>query len=129
MCFGVGFGRGTGSHSVQLLFSYRNLNDDIIPQVGALEVTANIVFGYATWVPSHHPLAQALGLSLPAQLRGSDPHSCIPPPLMLEGLGKQQPPVPHRAGSCPWHCLLWAASAGMKLQDSSRALGFGLMML
>ncbi|RMC00789.1 hypothetical protein DUI87_22473 [Hirundo rustica rustica] len=26
----------------------RNLNDDIIPQVGALEVTANIVFGYAT---------------------------------------------------------------------------------
>ncbi|NWI43862.1 MALT1 protein, partial [Picathartes gymnocephalus] len=28
----------------------RNLNDDIIPQVGALEVTANIVFGYATCV-------------------------------------------------------------------------------
>ncbi|XP_074707741.1 LOW QUALITY PROTEIN: mucosa-associated lymphoid tissue lymphoma translocation protein 1-like [Strix uralensis] len=26
----------------------RNLNDDIIPQVGALQVTANIVFGYAT---------------------------------------------------------------------------------
>ncbi|XP_050177453.1 mucosa-associated lymphoid tissue lymphoma translocation protein 1-like [Myiozetetes cayanensis] len=26
----------------------RNLNDDVIPQVGALEVTANIVFGYAT---------------------------------------------------------------------------------
>ncbi|NXT70894.1 MALT1 protein, partial [Chaetops frenatus] len=26
----------------------RNLNDDIIPQVGALEVTANVVFGYAT---------------------------------------------------------------------------------
>ncbi|XP_053855229.1 mucosa-associated lymphoid tissue lymphoma translocation protein 1-like isoform X3 [Vidua macroura] len=26
----------------------RNLNDDIIPQDGALEVTANIVFGYAT---------------------------------------------------------------------------------
>ncbi|NXI31648.1 MALT1 protein, partial [Sterrhoptilus dennistouni] len=26
----------------------RNLNDDIIPQVEALEVTANIVFGYAT---------------------------------------------------------------------------------
>ncbi|NWI55664.1 MALT1 protein, partial [Calyptomena viridis] len=26
----------------------RNFNDDIIPQVGALEVTANIVFGYAT---------------------------------------------------------------------------------
>ncbi|NXR55651.1 MALT1 protein, partial [Hippolais icterina] len=26
----------------------RNLSDDIIPQVGALEVTANIVFGYAT---------------------------------------------------------------------------------
>ncbi|XP_031460592.1 mucosa-associated lymphoid tissue lymphoma translocation protein 1-like isoform X4 [Phasianus colchicus] len=26
----------------------RNLNDDILPQVGALEVTANIVFGYAT---------------------------------------------------------------------------------
>ncbi|NXQ63763.1 MALT1 protein, partial [Anthoscopus minutus] len=26
----------------------RNLNDDIIPQVGALDVTANIVFGYAT---------------------------------------------------------------------------------
>ncbi|NWS79477.1 MALT1 protein, partial [Toxostoma redivivum] len=26
----------------------RNLNDDIIPQIGALEVTANIVFGYAT---------------------------------------------------------------------------------
>ncbi|XP_021383945.1 mucosa-associated lymphoid tissue lymphoma translocation protein 1 [Lonchura striata] len=26
----------------------RNLNDDIIPQVGVLEVTANIVFGYAT---------------------------------------------------------------------------------
>ncbi|XP_031460590.1 mucosa-associated lymphoid tissue lymphoma translocation protein 1-like isoform X2 [Phasianus colchicus] len=33
----------------------RNLNDDILPQVGALEVTANIVFGYATWVPSHAP--------------------------------------------------------------------------
>ncbi|CAM4626746.1 mucosa-associated lymphoid tissue lymphoma translocation protein 1-like [Lepidochelys kempii] len=28
----------------------RNLNDDIIPQVGALQVTANIVFGYATCV-------------------------------------------------------------------------------
>ncbi|XP_042742780.1 LOW QUALITY PROTEIN: mucosa-associated lymphoid tissue lymphoma translocation protein 1-like [Lagopus leucura] len=26
----------------------RNLNDDVLPQVGALEVTANIVFGYAT---------------------------------------------------------------------------------
>ncbi|NXS48520.1 MALT1 protein, partial [Balaeniceps rex] len=26
----------------------RNLNDDVIPQVGALQVTANIVFGYAT---------------------------------------------------------------------------------
>ncbi|XP_015742276.1 mucosa-associated lymphoid tissue lymphoma translocation protein 1-like isoform X1 [Coturnix japonica] len=26
----------------------RNLNDDVVPQVGALEVTANIVFGYAT---------------------------------------------------------------------------------
>ncbi|XP_031948760.1 mucosa-associated lymphoid tissue lymphoma translocation protein 1-like isoform X10 [Corvus moneduloides] len=26
----------------------RNLNDDVIPQVGVLEVTANIVFGYAT---------------------------------------------------------------------------------
>ncbi|XP_021234278.1 mucosa-associated lymphoid tissue lymphoma translocation protein 1-like isoform X1 [Numida meleagris] len=26
----------------------RNLNDDVIPQLGALEVTANIVFGYAT---------------------------------------------------------------------------------
>ncbi|NXG65194.1 MALT1 protein, partial [Hemiprocne comata] len=26
----------------------RNLNDDLIPQVGALQVTANIVFGYAT---------------------------------------------------------------------------------
>ncbi|NXU54779.1 MALT1 protein, partial [Turnix velox] len=26
----------------------RNLNDDTIPQVGALQVTANIVFGYAT---------------------------------------------------------------------------------
>ncbi|NXA56670.1 MALT1 protein, partial [Nothocercus julius] len=26
----------------------RNLNDNIIPQVGALQVTANIVFGYAT---------------------------------------------------------------------------------
>ncbi|XP_009072605.1 PREDICTED: LOW QUALITY PROTEIN: mucosa-associated lymphoid tissue lymphoma translocation protein 1-like, partial [Acanthisitta chloris] len=36
----------------------RNLNDDVIPQVGALEVTANIVFGYATWVPSCHPPAQ-----------------------------------------------------------------------
>ncbi|KFO78529.1 Mucosa-associated lymphoid tissue lymphoma translocation protein 1, partial [Cuculus canorus] len=28
----------------------RNLNDDVIPQVGALQVTANIVFGYATCV-------------------------------------------------------------------------------
>ncbi|NWU73134.1 MALT1 protein, partial [Pterocles burchelli] len=26
----------------------RNLNDDVIPQLGALQVTANIVFGYAT---------------------------------------------------------------------------------
>ncbi|XP_078525592.1 mucosa-associated lymphoid tissue lymphoma translocation protein 1-like [Lissotriton helveticus] len=26
----------------------RNMNDDIIPQIGALKVTANIVFGYAT---------------------------------------------------------------------------------
>ncbi|NXW60548.1 MALT1 protein, partial [Eurystomus gularis] len=26
----------------------RNLNDDVIPQVGTLQVTANIVFGYAT---------------------------------------------------------------------------------
>ncbi|NWH66732.1 MALT1 protein, partial [Geococcyx californianus] len=26
----------------------RNFNDDVIPQVGALQVTANIVFGYAT---------------------------------------------------------------------------------
>ncbi|NWR62947.1 MALT1 protein, partial [Bucorvus abyssinicus] len=26
----------------------RNLNDDVIPQVGALQVTANVVFGYAT---------------------------------------------------------------------------------
>ncbi|KAK2542438.1 mucosa-associated lymphoid tissue lymphoma translocation protein 1-like [Columba guinea] len=26
----------------------RNLNDDVIPQIGALQVTANIVFGYAT---------------------------------------------------------------------------------
>nr|XP_033813376.1 mucosa-associated lymphoid tissue lymphoma translocation protein 1-like isoform X2 [Geotrypetes seraphini] len=26
----------------------RNMNDDILPQVGALKVTANIVFGYAT---------------------------------------------------------------------------------
>lgn len=31
-----------------LPFLSRNLNDDIIPQVGALQVTANIVFGYAT---------------------------------------------------------------------------------
>lgn len=33
-----------------LPFPPRNLNDDIIPQVGALQVTANIVFGYATYV-------------------------------------------------------------------------------
>ncbi|NXL65666.1 MALT1 protein, partial [Chordeiles acutipennis] len=26
----------------------RNLNDDVIPQMGALQVTANVVFGYAT---------------------------------------------------------------------------------
>ncbi|XP_035748888.1 39S ribosomal protein L54, mitochondrial [Egretta garzetta] len=31
----------------------RNLNDDVIPQVGALQVTANIVFGYATWAKAH----------------------------------------------------------------------------
>ncbi|NXX26800.1 MALT1 protein, partial [Nicator chloris] len=48
----------------------RNLNDDVIPQVGALEVTANIVFGYATWIqplPCHCRCADAEAYELSQQ--------------------------------------------------------------
>lgn len=50
--------REAGPSSAQHLLSCRNLNDDVIPQVEALQVTANIVFGYATWVSSPAPPAE-----------------------------------------------------------------------
>lgn len=104
----VGFWGRTGSHSVQLLFSCRNLNDDIIPQVGALEVTANIVFGYATWVPSHHPLAHAVGLSLPAWLRagqGLRPPCLHPSILDAGGVGRAAAPSPSQGREVPMALL------------------------
>ncbi|NWT46490.1 MALT1 protein, partial [Chroicocephalus maculipennis] len=56
----------------------RNLNDDIIPQVGALQVTANIVFGYATWVPSSPSPGTGSGAESPSLVlsggRGPAPH-------------------------------------------------------
>lgn len=81
------------------LLSYRNLNDDTIPQVGALQVTANIVFGYATWVPFPLPWCCP---HLPRS-RASGTH----PAWACSGAGAQ-PRLYHillRAASSPWSML------------------------
>lgn len=81
------------------LLSYRNLNDDTIPQVGALQVTANIVFGYATWVPFPPPWCCP---RLPHS-RASGTH----PAWVWSGAGAQ-PRLYHillRAASSPWSML------------------------
>lgn len=130
----LGWVRGAvaGPSSAQRRFSHRNLNDDVIPQVGALQVTANIVFGYATWVPSPSPPAQAGGLPGPERAQGSAPRvgsvlfapASFPLPAyrqrrslwsMLKRAGERQPPVPHGAGRCPRCCSAPRSPRGFKL--------------
>lgn len=102
-CLGVGSGGAAGPSSAQQHFSRRNLNDDVIPQVGALQVTANIVFGYATWVLSPPPPAWAAGLSVPPSLRAGP------------GLSPHHSSAPTTAQPC-WHlCLLPHVPAGSVL--------------
>lgn len=81
----AGFGGTACPGAAQRHFSCRNLNDDVIPQVGALQVTANIVFGYATWVPSPPPPGGAESPSLAPSGAGLSPPpglSPILPPAM-----------------------------------------------
>lgn len=127
------------------LLSYRNLNDDTIPQVGALQVTANIVFGYATWVPfpppwccPRLPRSRASGTH-PAWAwsgAGAQPRlyhilfwAAGSPWSMLEVLGVAAP-SPLRG----WGMLAALLSSGQcprgsKHRGSSAAQGFGLRML
>lgn len=128
--------------AAQRHFSCRNLNDDVIPQVGALQVTANIVFGYATWVPSPPPPSGAESPSLAPSRAGLGPPPGLSPVLppamhqqcrslwsMLAVLGERQPRSLPGQGGAHGAAWPWAAPEGIKPRGTSGAQGFGLVML
>lgn len=134
----------TAPSSAQLL-SYRNLNDDIIPQVGALQVTANIVFGYATWVPFPPPWwcpclprSRASGThpALAWSRDGAQPRlyhillqATNSPRSMLEVLGVAAPSPLQGWGMLAALLSSGQCLRGLKHRGSSAAQGFGPTML